>query len=150
MTTYKTSKERSKIMASIRSSNTRPEQLVRKLLYKNGYRYRLHRKDLPGKPDIVLGRYKVVILVNGCFWHYHGCWNSRLPKNNTAFWQEKIKYNLQKDKRNVEALLELGWRILIIWECALLKPTALNEDELLAKMLNFIHGTAKASSIGEP
>lgn len=144
---YKTSPARKRIMASIRSSNTRPELAVRRLLFKHGYRYRLHGKGLPGKPDIILPKYNVVIFVNGCFWHYHGCKFSHLPKNNAAFWQAKIKANLQRDKKNVDELLKLGWRVLIIWECAIAGPTALTENSLLEPLIIFLKGSQKKMGI---
>src|SRR5690348_11553237 len=106
---YKTSKERSRIMAKIRSSNTKPEIIVRRLLYKEGFRYRLHNKKIPGSPDIVFRKYQTVIFVNGCFWHHHGCHISHLPKNNPVFWLKKIERNIRRDKKTLNALLHLGW-----------------------------------------
>ena len=105
-------------MSRIRSENTSPERLVRSLLHGMGYRFRLHRKDLPGKPDIVLPKYKTVIEVRGCFWHRHqGCKQASTPKSNEAFWQEKFSRNVARDRRNTRLLKKLGWRVIIIWEC---------------------------------
>ena len=110
-------------MSHIRSKNTRPEQLVRQALWHRGFRYRLHVNDLPGKPDIVLPKYKAVIFINGCFWHGHeGCKDFVIPKSNTAFWLEKIGKNKERDIRDETALTSLGWKVITIWECKLKKP----------------------------
>ena len=113
-----TSQERSRNMAAIKSKNTKPEIAVRKNLHALGYRFRLHRKDLPGKPDIVLPKYKTVIFVNGCFWHQHkGCKYSRLPKTNIDFWKRKLEGNTQRDKLKQSKLKDMGWKVINIWEC---------------------------------
>lgn len=105
-------------MQQVRSRDTKPEILVRKLLYKEGYRFRLHRKDLPGRPDIVLPKYQIVIFVHGCFWHRHkGCSDASTPKSRTDFWIKKFKENVARDKKNQLSLRAKGWRVLIIWEC---------------------------------
>lgn len=105
-------------MAAIRSKNTKPEMAIRSLLHALGYRFRLHRKDLPGKPDIVLPRYKTVIFINGCFWHQHpGCRQATVPGSNVEFWQRKLQSNVARDIRNHELLQALGWKVLVIWEC---------------------------------
>ena len=110
-------------MSRIRSKDTKPEMIVRRFLFKNGFRYRLHVKGLPGKPDIVLPKYKTVIFVNGCFWHYHkGCRFFVLPKTRTEWWLEKIKATATRDKSSEIALQVLGWKIIVVWECEL-KPT---------------------------
>lgn len=109
-------------MSHIKSKNTKPEVLVRRFLFANGFRFRLHRKDLPGNPDIVLQKYKVVIFVNGCFWHGHrGCNYATIPVNNHDFWQAKISGNVERDKINIAKLHEMGWRVIEIWQCQL-KP----------------------------
>ena len=111
---------RSYNMSRIRSTDTKPELLVRKFLFKNGFRYRLHVKDLPGKPDIVLPKYKTVIFVNGCFWHYHkGCRYFVLPKTRTEWWLQKIKSTAARDKAAEIALQVKGWKVITIWECKL-------------------------------
>lgn len=98
--------------------------LVRRFLHANGYRYRLHRKDLPGKPDIVLSRLKVCIFVHGCFWHHHsGCRFAVLPKSRVEFWETKLSSNVARDRRAIESLNEAGWRTLVIWECELRNPS---------------------------
>ena len=107
-------------MSRIKSCNTKPEIVVRSLLHNMGYRFRLHRKDLPGKPDIALPRYKSVIFVDGCFWHRHKeCKNTTSPKTKKTFWREKFKANVIRDKKVQEELNSMGWKILIIWECEL-------------------------------
>ncbi|HHT26146.1 MAG TPA: DNA mismatch endonuclease Vsr [Firmicutes bacterium] len=114
--------KRSQIMALVKGRDTTPERLVRKLLHRMGYRFRLHRGDLPGCPDIVLPKYKTVILVHGCFWHHHeGCGRGVIPQTNKDFWLKKITANRERDGRNVERLESMGWRVLIIWECEIKK-----------------------------
>ena len=111
---------RSANMARVRSANTGPEIRVRQLLHSAGYRFRLHRKDLPGAPDIVLPRYDSVIFVHGCFWHRHpGCKDASTPKSRTKFWNAKFEENVSRDKRNVAALQELGWHVFVVWGCEL-------------------------------
>lgn len=113
---------RSYNMSRIRGKDTKPEMLVRKFLFVNGYRYRLHDKRLPGKPDIILPKYKTVIFVHGCFWHQHkDCKNARKPSSNTEYWTEKLKKNTEKDALHVNALIALGWKVLTIWECEISK-----------------------------
>lgn len=120
MADIKTPEERSRNMAAIRSSDTKPEMLVRRYLHSMGWRYGLHNKSLPGSPDIVMRRFKTVIFVHGCFWHGHEtCKYYRLPKSNTEFWQDKVNKNRARDKRDIEALHKLGWKVIIIWECEL-------------------------------
>lgn len=109
---------RSENMRAIKSKNTKPEVIVRKLLHAMGYRFRLYKKELPGTPDIVLKKYKTAIFVNGCFWHRHqGCSRCTFPKTNTEYWENKFNANIERDRKNYEKLKELGWNIFIIWEC---------------------------------
>lgn len=112
-----TPEQRSALMSRIRSKDTTPELVVRSLLHHLGYRFRLHRKDLPGKPDIVLPRRRKVVLVNGCFWHGHTCKLASKPKSNREYWRTKIENNCERDARNIEALRNLGWSVLVLWEC---------------------------------
>lgn len=105
-------------MSRIRSKNTTPEKTVRSLLHRMGYRFRLHRRDLPGNPDIVLPKYHTVIFVHGCFWHRHrGCKNCTTPKTNTAFWQQKFNRNVERDQKSQMNLRETGWKVIVVWEC---------------------------------
>lgn len=108
---------RSKMMASIKSKDTKPEITVRKILHQLGYRFRLHKRDLPGRPDIVLPKHHKIILVQGCFWHGHNCAIASSPKSNNGYWQPKIAMNRARDARNKIELEKLGWRILELWEC---------------------------------
>jgi DNA mismatch endonuclease, patch repair protein len=116
---------RSRNMAAIRSSGMKPELIVRSLAHRLGYRFRLHAKDLPGKPDLVFRPRKKVIFVHGCFWHQHqkaSCKDGRAPKSNLGYWAPKLARNVNRDARNAEVLKALGWRALVIWECEALKP----------------------------
>jgi len=110
--------ERSRIMAKVRGEDTLPEKLVRSLIHRMGYRFRLHLKDLPGKPDIVLPRHKKVIFVHGCFWHQHeGCPHAARPASNIEYWNKKLDRNMIRDRENMQKLEYLGWKVLVIWEC---------------------------------
>ena len=130
------SPERSALMAKIRSKNTRPEILVRKLLYKQGYRFRLHAKDLPGQPDIIFRSRRKAIFVHGCFWHRHkGCKKATMPKTRTDYWKPKLEANRKRDAVSVSALKELGWQVMIIWECEI---SARNQDSLLEQLIGFL------------
>ena len=119
-----TPEQRSYNMSRIRGKNTKPEEMVRKYLFSQGFRYRKNDARLPGKPDIVLPKYKTVIFVNGCFWHAHeGCRYFVWPKNNADFWKKKIESNVERDGKNYQLLKNLGWNVLIIWECELKKDS---------------------------
>ena len=114
--------QRHRCMSHIRSKATKPEILVRKWLWSHGYRYRLNVKSVPGKPDIVMRKFRTAIFVNGCFWHGHdGCKQFVLPKTNTEFWQNKIKYNRARDQKNYETLINAGWQVIVLWQCKLTK-----------------------------
>jgi DNA mismatch endonuclease (patch repair protein) len=105
-------------MSRIRGKNTKPEMILRSQLFKRGFRFRVNKKDLPGKPDIVLPKYQTAIFVHGCFWHYHkDCREGRIPSTNTKFWKEKLERNIAKDEKNVEALKLKGWNVVVVWEC---------------------------------
>ena len=117
---HKVSEQRSRNMSAIKSKNTKPEIAVRRLLHSMGYRFRLHRKDLPGSPDIVLPKYKTVIFVHGCFWHRHeNCKYATTPKTRKEFWEKKFRENINRDNLNQANLSLKGWKIIIIWECQL-------------------------------
>lgn len=114
--------QRSYNMSRIKGKNTKPEIMVRKFLFSRGFRYRLHKKDLPGKPDIVLKKYKTAIFINGCFWHGHvGCKYYVLPKTRTDWWMNKINLNKEKDDRDIKSLGKAGWHVITVWECQLKK-----------------------------
>lgn len=111
-------KVRSKIMASVRQKGTGPELIVRSLLHRMGFRFRLHRKDLPGTPDIVLPKYRAALFVHGCFWHQHmGCPKSRRPASNTEYWNRKLDENIERDRLKSDELKHSGWRVLVVWQC---------------------------------
>lgn len=115
---------RSMNMSHIRSTNSKPEEIVRKYLSSKGLRYRKNVSNMPGKPDIVLRKYKTVIFVNGCFWHQHDCGRFVMPSSNTEYWSNKISRNVERDKTNIELLKAQGWKVLVIWECQLKKKVA--------------------------
>ena len=127
---------RSRNMSHIRSTNSKPEEIVRKSLFAQGFRYRKNVKTLPGKPDIVLPKYKTVIFVNGCFWHKHDCPRFVWPSSNTDYWIPKITRNVERDQKNYEELKRLGWNVIIVWECELKKKNCIEtmrrvENEIL-------------------
>lgn len=112
-----TAERRSANMARIRNKDTKPEMVVRKLVHGMGYRYRLHRKDLPGKPDLVFGPRKKVIFVHGCFWHQHSCREGRIPNSRREYWEPKLRRNVERDHEAIAELQRKGWDVLVIWEC---------------------------------
>jgi len=120
-----TKEKRSEVMGKIRSKNTKPEVLLRKALFAKGYRYRIHNKLLPGKPDIVLPKFKTAIFVHGCFWHFHAdCREGRIPSTNSLYWKNKLSKNVERDLKHQEALMQQGWNVLVIWECEIEKNIA--------------------------
>lgn len=141
-------KTRSRMMANIKGKNTKPEMAIRSALHRMGYRFRLHRKDLPGKPDIVLPKYRAVVFVNGCFWHGHFCTLFKWPKTRQKFWREKILSNRKRDERNIKALLEQGWKVCIVWECSIRKQGKDRKAEkAFASLVNWIEGSTRLSEI---
>ena len=133
--------KRSWNMGRIRSGDTKPEKIVRSLLHKQGYRFRLHRKDLPGTPDITLPRYSSVIMVHGCFWHRHkNCQYSYTPKSRVGFWKDKFKKNVLRDKKVIKQLKKKGWKVKVVWECQ-----TKNEDTLVKTVHSFLR---KSRGIG--
>jgi DNA mismatch endonuclease (patch repair protein) len=133
-------------MAKVRSTDTSPEMRLRKALFAHGYRFRLHGQDLPGKPDIVLAKYRAVIFVNGCFWHWHGCARSRMPSSNVDYWTRKIGRNRLRDERNYQSLLASTWRVLVVWECTL-KPSLLKAT--VSQVERWLNSNRSYFSIGE-
>ncbi|MEW6332082.1 MAG: DNA mismatch endonuclease Vsr [Pseudomonadota bacterium] len=121
-----TKAKRSEVMSRIKGRDTQPERAVRSMLHRMGYRFRLHKTDLPGKPDIVLTRYGTVIFVHGCFWHRHkGCRFAYVPKSRQKFWQTKFESNVKRDRKVRGRLRKLGWHVIVVWECALRSPSRL-------------------------
>lgn len=129
MVDTRTTAQRSRIMSSVGTRNTGPEMAVRRILHRLGYRFRLHRADLPGKPDIVLPAHRAVIMVHGCFWHSHGCSKGRPPKTRTDYWGPKLARNVERDREVMAALEGLGWRSLVVWQCEM-KDMSRLEDRL--------------------
>lgn len=122
-------------MSKIRGKNTKPEMILRSALFKKGFRFRIHQEDLPGKPDIVLSKYKTAIFVHGCFWHYHkDCREGRIPSTNSKFWKEKLERNIKRDNNNIESLKLLGWNVLIVWECEIEKQLDLIMAKIITKL----------------
>lgn len=131
-------KTRSRMMAGIRGKDTGPELVIRKQLHALGFRYRLHDTRLPGKPDIVFPKYKSVIFVNGCFWHGHDCHLFKWPATRQQFWYEKINQTKERDAKHIKDLLEKGWSVLIVWECALRGRSKLPLDVLVRKIVSWL------------
>lgn len=135
----RTPEQRRRIMQSVRQKNTGPEQVIRKALFAAGFRYRLHRKDLPGSPDIVFPAQKKAIFVHGCFWHGHGCAKGRPSKSRIEYWGAKIEANRIRDDRNLSSLKALRWEVLVVWQCELADfPTAFN------RITNFVEGLSNS------
>lgn len=132
MTDTVSPEKRSQVMARVGSKDTKPELLIRKGLHAAGFRYRLHVKELPGKPDLVFRRYRSVIFVNGCFWHGHSCPRCRTPNSNTEYWNQKVARNVERDAVNRQSLLDEGWRVLTVWECALTGKWKLGFNQVIA------------------
>ena len=137
MTDKITPAERSRNMAAIKSKATKPELIVRQLAHRLGFRFRLHRKDLPGKPDLVFVSRRKIIFVHGCFWHQHpndACLDSKLPKSNLTYWPPKLQRNVERDASNQKSLYKLGWRVLVVWECETKKKARLE-----ARLIEFLN-----------
>lgn len=133
-------------MSRIRAQNTSPELLVRSILHRSGYRFRLHRRDLPGSPDIVLPKHKIVVFVHGCFWHRHArCRLAAMPKSRPEFWRQKFRENARRDRRAVALLTALGWRVIVIWECETRNSRSL--ADLITKVLPAVR---KRRTIADP
>ena len=137
MADIKSKEARSKNMSAIKGKNTKPEVIVRKYLFSQGLRYRKNVSKLPGKPDIVLKKYKTVVFINGCFWHLHNCKYFVWPKQNADFWRDKITGNEARDIKNYTALKEMGWRVITIWECELKQTKIETLEKLTRNIKNF-------------
>ena len=137
MSDFLTPEQRHRCMSKVHSTATKPEMLVRRWLWRHGYRYRLNVKSVPGKPDIVMRKYRTAIFVNGCFWHGHeGCPRHVIPASNVDFWKAKIVRNQARDKLNYEALNKAGWQVIVVWECNLTKDKLENTMQSVAVALN--------------
>jgi DNA mismatch endonuclease (patch repair protein) len=131
--------QRSRTMSRIRSGNTAPELQIRHALHALGLRYRIHVKELPGKPDLVFPRFKAVIFVHGCFWHGHGCPNFRWPKGHADYWRAKIESNIRRDSTAIKRLQDMGWRVLVLWECHLRGKTRLAVPVVAKQVADWLH-----------
>ena len=128
--------KRSQVMSRIRSKDTKPEKILRSALHKLGFRFRLYKKGLPGKPDIVLPKFGTVILVHGCFWHHHNaCNEGRIPSTNSIYWKDKIMKNVARDSKNRVALEEGGWKVMTVWECEIEKELPLTLEKIEAFLI---------------
>jgi DNA mismatch endonuclease (patch repair protein) len=130
--------QRRRNMSAIQSKNTKPELLIRSELHKKGFRFRIHRKDLPGKPDILLPKYQAVINVHGCFWHGHSCPQFKWPKTRKAFWRKKILGNMARDTHQIAALFAKGYRVAVIWECSIEGPSKIEQSKLMEQIASWI------------
>ena len=140
---------RSKIMSSVGQKDTSPETLLRSALHRAGLRYRLHDKKLPGSPDLVFPRFRAVIFVHGCFWHSHGCYRSTIPKSRRRFWESKFRANRSRDERDSALLRKRGWRVLVVWECALIGKQAMLPNEVVELIRFWLAGKEALMEIPE-
>jgi DNA mismatch endonuclease (patch repair protein) len=129
-------------MSRIRGKNTKPELLVRSILHRHGFRFRLHVASLPGKPDIVLPKYKIALFLHGCFWHMHGCKNSKIPSSRHDWWKEKLEANVRRDALQFEQLQSLGWNVLVVWECKFRRVSyedfRISEENLIQELAQIV------------
>jgi len=138
---------RSRMMAGIRGKDTKPEMIVRRVLTAAGVRYRLHRRDLPGAPDLVMAGRRTVIFVHGCFWHRHeGCRYAKLPSSNAEFWRAKLESNVERDRKAVADLLATGWRVLTVWECATRRNSESDMEKLI---IRWLEGSQRNSEVSD-
>ena len=138
---------RSRMMAAVKGKNTKPELAIRSALHRSGFRFRLHRKDLPGRPDLVFPGRNAVLFVHGCFWHGHDCHLFRWPKSREDFWRGKIRRNIERDRQQREALAEAGWRIGTVWECALKGKTRLPFESIVDKCAIWLESDVKTLEV---
>jgi DNA mismatch endonuclease (patch repair protein) len=142
-------KTRSRIMASVGQRDTGPEMSLRRILHRLGLRYRLHDRKLPGSPDLVFPRFRAVVFVHGCFWHVHeGCKFSTRPSSSKEFWNEKFEANQKRDRKNYDLLLVSGWRVLVVWQCALKARKDAGLEELGSEVLNWLESDERYREIG--
>jgi DNA mismatch endonuclease (patch repair protein) len=141
---------RSRMMSKIKGKNTKPEMIVRSALHEEGYRFRLHRKDLPGKPDIVLPKYRAAIFVNGCFWHGHHCPLFKWPKTREDFWRSKILANVRRDQINYQEIVNMGWRVCIVWECSIRSKSCEAKSAMMQRLFEWLNGESSFYEIQGP
>lgn len=134
-------------MSNITGKDTKPELLIRKSLHRRGYRYFLHKSGLPGKPDLVFKKYNAVVEINGCFWHFHGCHLFKWPATRPEFWREKLSKNAERDSRNHQELLAMGWRVLVVWECSIKGTQRLPLEQVVDKIEEWIQSENRYSVI---
>lgn len=139
----RTPEERRRIMQAVQSSDTGPELKIRRILHRMGYRYRLHRKDLPGTPDLVFPGRKKVVFVHGCFWHWHGCRYGQLPKSRLDYWQPKLERNVERDRERIFRLEEAGWTVHVVWQCEIRREF----ETAIAEIAAFLDDKAVQNSI---
>lgn len=140
MTDVVDAETRSRMMSGIRGKDTQPEMLIRSMLHRAGFRYRLHHAGLPGKPDLVFPKYKALILINGCFWHGHDCHLFKWPSSRPEFWREKIEGNKARDVNNLRKCRDAGWRVMVIWECAMKGNSRVPAEELSTCIRDWLLG----------
>jgi len=147
MTDVFSSEKRSKVMSRITGKNTEPEMKIRKALHGLDYRYSLHKKNLPGKPDIYFRKYNALIEINGCYWHGHDCHFFKWPQNNKEFWKKKIGRTKERDGNNFRKLQDMGYRLLVIWECAIKGKTSLDFEVLIESVIKWLHSDIQFKEI---
>lgn len=147
MTDVLTPAQRRLNMSRIRGCDTKPEMLLRKALHARGLRFRLHRRDLPGRPDLVFSRYRSCLLVHGCFWHGHNCTLFQWPATRKVFWEDKIASNRRRDHEMLKKLLDTGWRVLVVWECGLRGPRRRDFSTIIDECVDFITGSSAQAEI---
>ncbi len=131
-------KTRSRVMASVKNKNTKPEVNIRKALFAKGLRYKIHNKNLPGCPDLVFPKYKAVIFIHGCFWHNHDCKHGQLPSTNVAFWKEKLEKNEKRDRRSIVELKDIGWKVKVIWLCQLKNRKNFKSEDAIIEIIEWL------------
>lgn len=147
MTDRLSPEDRSRVMSRVRGHDTKPELVLRRALHARGFRYRLHVRNLPGRPDLVFSRYSAVVFVHGCFWHGHDCHLFRMPSTREEFWKDKIERNRERDRKNRAELLDHGWRVLEVWECAMRGKERLSPGEMLESVEAWLTGTSATHEI---
>jgi len=142
-------KTRSRMMSGIRNKNTKPELYIRHGIHQLGFRYRLHSTQIPGNPDIALPKHRALIVINGCFWHGHNCHYFRWPKSNKEFWKKKIASNKKRDSRNIAVQKALGWRILVVWECAVRRSIHDSDFDTISLVANWLNKKKQMAELDE-